>query len=79
MATENAANTARDLFYKELFDKGVHGLQVAVEANGKSFCVIAHVPRSFKKQLPATLKISDGKSEVEVSLIVNKTDPFKPQ
>lgn len=80
MATEKAANLARSLFSKELFDKGIHGLMVdTVAKDSKSFCLVAMVPLSFKKQLPAAVKVLVGAKEVDVPLVIQKAASFKPE
>ena len=80
MATEKAANLARTQFSKELFGKGIHGLQVdTVAGDDKRFCLVAMVPLSFKKQLPTAITVLVGTKEVDVPLVVQKADPFKPE
>ena len=79
MATEKAANKAREQFAQDLFDQGVHALQVDALEGGKAFCLIAHVPQEFGKTLPNRLNVSLGTKKVEVPLVVRKSEPFKPE
>jgi hypothetical protein len=81
MASEKIANKARALISDELFSRGAHGVavdKVAVEG-ADTFAVIAMVPQSHKKTLPASVAVPVGKKTETVPVIVRKTQPFKPE
>lgn len=81
MASEKAANKARELFSDQLFGCGAHGVavdKVTIEGH-ETFALIAMVPPSHKKKLPETVSVTVGKKHLSVPVIVRKTEPFKPE
>jgi hypothetical protein len=81
MTTEALANLAREEWSDRLFAAGVHGLAVEqTKLNDvKAFAVIAMLEPGSKVVLPNSLSVLDGKSVVNVPVIIQRVAPFKPE
>lgn len=81
MVSEKTANKARELFSDQLFGSGAHAVavdKVTIEGE-ETFALIAMVPPSHKKPMPATVAVTVGKQQLSVPVVVRKTPPFKPE
>lgn len=75
MASEKAAHRARIQFSDELFGKGIQGLlvdEVRLDAQKKTFALIALVPPSYRKRLPHSVKVAMGSTQVEVPVLLRR-------
>jgi hypothetical protein len=76
MANEDEANKMRQQYGRDLLKRGVHAIGVEEgKRHGKEgWVVVAHVAPKAKVDLPSSLSIKDG--EVEVPLVVKRSEPF---
>lgn len=81
MASEKAANRARELFFDKLFSKGAHGLAVDIARvdGAETFALIAMVAPGKKKPMPASVSYKSGNKTVTVPIVVRNVEPFKPE
>ena len=80
MATEQQANTARNIHADQIRNLGAHGIgvdQVKV-GNKKTFAVIAFTEKPIPG-LPKTLPVKTGTQTLEVPLVTRISAPFKPE
>ena len=81
MVSEKTANKARELFSDQLFESGAHAIavdKVSIEGQ-ETFALIAMVPPSHKRKLPATVSVTVGKKQLSVPVVVRMTEQFKPE
>jgi len=81
MASEKAANKARELFSDQLFGSGAHAVavdKVSIEGE-EAFALIAMVPPSHEANLPASVAVTVGSKQLTVPVVVRNTAPFKPE
>ena len=45
----------------------------------KGFVIVAHVPPQQKTEMPSSLSFSTGDGEVEIPVVVERSEPFKPE
>lgn len=81
MASEHQANTARDLFSRELVKKGAHAIGVeAGKGHGHSgFVVVAYVPPTHAGKFPTKLVLPTEHGGSEVPLITQSAESFTPK
>jgi len=81
MASEKTANKARELFSDQLFGSGAHSVAVdKVNIEGEeTFALIAMVPPSHKRTLPASVAVTVGDKLLSVPVVVRKTAAYKPE
>jgi hypothetical protein len=81
MANEDDANKARQQHRTDLLKRGVHAIGVEEgKRHGKDgWVVVAHVAPDAKVELPSTLSYSANKGNVEVPLVVTRSEPYKPE
>jgi hypothetical protein len=78
MANEDEANKVRQQHGRDLMKKGVHAIGVEEgKCHGKKgWVVVAHVAPKAKVDLPSSLSCSTKEGEVEVPLVVTRSEPF---
>jgi hypothetical protein len=78
MANEDEANKVRQEHGRDLLKKGVHAIGVEEGKNHgkKGWVVVAHVAPKAKVDLPSSLSYSTNEGEVEVPLVVARSEPF---
>jgi hypothetical protein len=81
MANEDDANKARQQHQTDLLKRGVHAIGVEEgKHHGKDgWVVVAHVAPNSKVELPSTLSYFANKGNVEVPLVVARSEPYKPE
>jgi hypothetical protein len=81
MATEDDANKARQQHGRDLMKRGVHAIGVEQgERHGKrGWVVVAQVEPSAKVDLPSSLSCSTKDGEVEVPLVIKRSEPYAPE
>jgi len=79
MASEEQANTARRTYGSKLMKQGVHaiGVEEGKQYGKEGWVVVAHIAPDAKAGLPASLSFSTKKEEVEVPIVVARSEPFK--
>jgi hypothetical protein len=78
MASEEQANDARRNFGGKLMKQGAHAVGVKeIKERGKSsWAVVAHVAPNAKAEMPSSLSFSTSEGEVEVPVVVKRSEPF---
>lgn len=81
MANEDEANRARREHGRELLRQGVHaiGVEEGAKHGKKGWVVIAHVAPKEKVDLPSSLPLSTDAGKIEVPLVIEHSEPFKPE
>jgi len=82
MANEDDANKARQQHGRDLLKKGVHaiGVEEGRRYGKQGWVVVAHVAPKAKVDLPSSLSCSGKQGgEVEVPLVVARSEPFAPE
>jgi len=81
MATEDDANKARQQHGRDLMKRGVHaiGVEEGRRHGRQGWVVVAHVAPQAKVDLPASLSSATKEGEVEVPLVVTRSEPFAPE
>ncbi len=80
MASEKAANLAREKHSDLLRDLGAHGITVD-EVGGKgekSYAVVAFFEKK-PKGIPDTLEVRSGKKTLQVPLVAQVVEKFRPE
>ena len=81
MANEKQANEARRQLGGSLLKQGAHavGVEDGKTYGKKGFVIVAHVPPQQKTEMPSSLSFSTGDGEVEIPVVVERSEPFKPE
>jgi hypothetical protein len=81
MANEKQANEARRQHGRTLMKQGAHaiGVEQGKSYGKKGFVIVAHVPPQQKSKMPSSLTFSTGDGEVDVPVVVERSEPFKPE
>lgn len=83
MANEDQANEARRQHGRTLMKRGAHaiGVEEGKSYGKKGFVIVAHVPPQHTSEIPSSLSLSTGEGggEVEVPVVVQRGEPFKPE
>jgi hypothetical protein len=81
MADEAEANKAREQGSRKLLKKGVHaiGVEPGKGYGKKGWVVVAHIPPGADVTLPGALAVTTAKGDVEVPLVTQRSEPFKPE
>jgi hypothetical protein len=81
MANEKQANEARRQLGGTLLKQGAHAIGVE-DGKGygkKGFVLVAHVAPQQKSEIPSSLSLSTGDGDVEIPVVVEHSEPFKPE
>lgn len=80
MATEKQANKARDEHAELLYSLGVHsiGVDEIGKKGSKNFAVVAFIDKMVKS-LPKELTVHAGSKKVNVPLLTQVKEKFKPE
>jgi hypothetical protein len=78
MASENEANKVRQLHGRKLLKMGAHsiGVEEGKSHGKKGWVVVAHVAPKSEVDLPSSLSYPTKKGEVEVPLVVARSEPY---
>lgn len=80
-ASEAEAQKARRAHGHELVRRGAHaiGVEPGNRHGRKGYVVVAHVEPGRPAEMPESLTVESGKRQVEVPLIVEKSDLIVPE
>jgi hypothetical protein len=78
MANEDEANKVRQQRGRDLLKLGAHAVGVEEgKSHGKAgWVVVAHVAPKAKVDLPSSLSYSTSEGEIEVPLVVARSEPY---
>jgi len=81
MANEKQADEARRQHGRTLMERGAHavGVEEGKRYGKKGYVVVAHVPPRHNSEIPSSLRFSTEEGEVEVPVVVEHSEPFKPE
>jgi hypothetical protein len=77
VATEDQANKARNKYADKLVEAGAHAIGIDKRKSG--YVIVAHVAPDAPHEVPETLSLKIGKSEVEVPVVTKRTERFQPE
>ena len=81
MANEKQADEARRQHGRTLMDRGAHaiGVEEGKSYGKRGYVVVAHVSPRQKSEIPSSLRFLTEDGEVEVPVVVEHSEPFKPE
>jgi hypothetical protein len=81
MASEEQANEARRQLGSALLKQGAHavGVEDGKGYGKKGFVIVAHVAPQQKSGIPSSLSFPTADGDVEVPVVVERSEPFKPE
>jgi hypothetical protein len=81
MANEDQANEARRQLGGALLKQGAHavGVEDGKSYGKKGFVIVAHVAPRQKSGVPPSLSLATADGDVEIPVVVERTEPFKPE
>jgi hypothetical protein len=81
MADEEQANEARRRHGRMLMQLGAHavGVEEGTSYGKKGFVVVAHVAPRQKSNMPSSVTSSTEAGEIDVPVVVERSEPFKPE